>query len=82
MWADGVYDDPDWDQNSFQRTRDLTAANHTMPELRADRVDIAAFLAAGGKALIYQVGLTLRRTRIRRSTTTPGSRRRTAVWRR
>ena len=54
MWADGVYDDPDWDQNSFQRTRDLAAANHTMPELRADRVDIAPFLAAGGKALIYQ----------------------------
>jgi feruloyl esterase len=54
MWADGVYDDPDWDQNSFERTRDLAAANRAMPELRADRVDIAAFLVAGGKALIYQ----------------------------
>lgn len=54
MWADGVYDDPEWDQDSFERTRDLAAANHTMPELRADRVDIAPFLSAGRKALLYQ----------------------------
>jgi feruloyl esterase len=54
MWADGVHDDPQWDQDSFERTRDLAAANHAMPELRADRVTIAPFLSGGRKALIYQ----------------------------
>jgi len=54
MWADGVYDDPQWDQGAFERTRDLAAANHAMPELRADRVDVASFLSAGRKALLYQ----------------------------
>lgn len=54
MWADGVYDDPSWDQNGFERTRDLVAANRMMPELRADRVDITPFLSAGRKALLYQ----------------------------
>lgn len=54
MWADGVYDDPRWDQDSFERTRDLLAANRTMPELRADRVDITPFLSGGRKALLYQ----------------------------
>jgi len=54
MWADGVYDDPAWDQNEFERTRDLLAANHAMPELRADRVDITPFLSGGRKALLYQ----------------------------
>jgi feruloyl esterase len=54
MWADGVYDDPQWDQDSFERTRDLAAANRMMPELRADRVAIGPFLSSGRKALIYQ----------------------------
>ncbi|MEO6152556.1 MAG: tannase/feruloyl esterase family alpha/beta hydrolase, partial [Croceibacterium sp.] len=54
MWADGTYNDPQWDETGFQRTRDLRAANRMMPELRADRVDIAPFLKAGGKAIIYQ----------------------------
>ncbi|HEU4650016.1 MAG TPA: tannase/feruloyl esterase family alpha/beta hydrolase [Croceibacterium sp.] len=54
MWADGVYDDPLWNADSFERTRDLAAANHTMPELRADRVDITPFLSGGRKALLYQ----------------------------
>jgi feruloyl esterase len=54
MWADGVYDDPLWDQDRFERTRDLAAANRAMPELRADRVAIAPFLSSGRKALIYQ----------------------------
>lgn len=54
MWADGVHDDPDWNEDSFQRSADLAAANRTMPELRADRTVIAPFLRRGGKAIIYQ----------------------------
>jgi feruloyl esterase len=54
MWADGVYNDAEWDQQSFARTRDLAAANRIMPELRADRVAIDAFLGSGRKALLYQ----------------------------
>ncbi|MFL9841703.1 tannase/feruloyl esterase family alpha/beta hydrolase [Sphingomonas sp. ST-64] len=54
MWADGVYDDASWDEDSFQRSRDLLAANRKMPELRADRVAIAPFIKAGGKAILYQ----------------------------
>ena len=52
--ADGVHDDPAWDENSFGRTRDLVAANRMMPELRADRVAIGPFLSGGRKALLYQ----------------------------
>ena len=54
MWADAVYHNPDWDEGSFQRTRDLALVNKAMPELRADSVRIAPFLAHGGKAIIYQ----------------------------
>ncbi|SOB88229.1 feruloyl esterase [Sphingomonas guangdongensis] len=54
MWADAVYNDPNWDEDRFQRTADLVAANRVMPELRADRTRIAPFLARGGKAIIYQ----------------------------
>ena len=54
MWADGVFDDPDWDEDTFQRSRDLAAANRAMPELRADRTAINAFVRLGGKAIIYQ----------------------------
>jgi len=54
MWADAVYDDPDWDEDSFQRTRDLALVNKAMPELRADSTQIAPFLARGGRAIIYQ----------------------------
>ncbi|WP_294018129.1 tannase/feruloyl esterase family alpha/beta hydrolase [Sphingomonas sp.] len=54
MWADGVYDDANWNEDSFQRSRDLRAANHRMPELRADKVAIAPFVRAGGKAILYQ----------------------------
>jgi feruloyl esterase len=54
MWADGVYDDADWDEDSFRRSGDLAAANRAMPELRADKVTIAPFLKAGGKAILYQ----------------------------
>jgi feruloyl esterase len=54
MWADGVFGDPNWDEDSFQRTRDLALVNRAMPGLRADSTRIAAFLARGGKAIIYQ----------------------------
>ncbi|RYD91860.1 MAG: tannase/feruloyl esterase family alpha/beta hydrolase, partial [Sphingomonadales bacterium] len=54
MWADGVYDDAGWNEDGFQRSRDLAAANRIMPELRADKVGIAPFLQAGGKAILYQ----------------------------
>ncbi|MEG3179621.1 tannase/feruloyl esterase family alpha/beta hydrolase [Sphingomonas sp. LT1P40] len=54
MWADGVYGDANWNEDSFQRSRDLLAANKAMPELRADRLAIAPFVKAGGKAILYQ----------------------------
>ena len=54
MWADAVYRNPDWDEGSFQRTRDLVLVNKAMPELRADSTRIAPFIARGGKALLYQ----------------------------
>ena len=54
MWADGVYDNADWDEDSFRRSADLAAANRTMPELRADKVAIQPFIRAGGKAILYQ----------------------------
>lgn len=54
MWADGVYNDPNWDETTFARIRDLRAANRAMPELRADQTDISPFISVGGKAIIYQ----------------------------
>jgi len=54
MWADAVYDDPDWDEETFQRTRDLDRVNEVMPDLRADNPEIGNFIARGGKAIIYQ----------------------------
>src|SRR5690606_31785063 len=54
MWADGVYDDPDWDEMTFRRTADLAMANKIMPELRADKADISAFIAKDHKAILYQ----------------------------
>lgn len=54
MWADGVYGDPLWDEGSFRRSADLAAANRMMPELRADRVNLAPFIQSGRKAILYQ----------------------------
>ena len=54
MWAEAVYDDPNWNEDSFRRTADLAAANRIMPELRADKTAIAPFLRRGGKAILYQ----------------------------
>ncbi|WP_394653786.1 tannase/feruloyl esterase family alpha/beta hydrolase [uncultured Sphingomonas sp.] len=54
MWADAVYDDPQWNEDGFRRTADLAAINRVMPGLRADSTRIAPFLARGGKAIIYQ----------------------------
>ncbi|WP_066799618.1 tannase/feruloyl esterase family alpha/beta hydrolase [Sphingomonas soli] len=54
MWADGVYNDPNWNEDSFRRSADLAAANRLMPELRADKIAIQPFLKSGGKAILYQ----------------------------
>ncbi len=54
MWADAAHDDADWNEDSFQRTADLELINRKMPELRADKTDISAFISKGGKAIIYQ----------------------------
>ncbi|MDV3457110.1 tannase/feruloyl esterase family alpha/beta hydrolase [Sphingomonas sp. HF-S4] len=54
MWADGVHDDADWNEESFSRSGDLAAANRAMPELRADKTAIGGFLRRGGKAILYQ----------------------------
>lgn len=54
MWADGVYNDANWNEDSFGRTSDLDAANRIIPELRANRLTIDGFIARGGKAILYQ----------------------------
>lgn len=54
MWADGVYGDPDWNEDGFRQARDLAQANRIMPELRADRLSIAPFVQRGGKAILWQ----------------------------
>ncbi len=54
MWGDAVFHDADWDEDSFQRSRDLLLVNRAMPQLRADSVAIAPFVRRGGKAIIYQ----------------------------
>ena len=54
MWAEGVYGDSAWDEQTFQRAPALARANERMPQLRADSTDIAPFLARGSKAIIYQ----------------------------
>ena len=54
MWGDAVYDDPDWNEETFRRTADLAAVDRAMPELRADRTAIQGFVDRGGKAIIYQ----------------------------
>lgn len=54
MWADGVYNNPDWDALTFRRTGDLARANLIMPELRADKTAIQSFIAQGHKAILYQ----------------------------
>lgn len=54
MWADAVYDNPDWDALTFQRSADLARVNALMPELRADKTAIQPFIRAGHKAIVYQ----------------------------
>ena len=54
MWGDAVYRNPNWDENSFQRTRDLALVDKAMPQLRADSTRIAPFMKRGGKGIIYQ----------------------------
>ncbi|NBC35345.1 tannase/feruloyl esterase family alpha/beta hydrolase [Novosphingobium sp. FSY-8] len=54
MWADGVYDNPDWNEDTFRRTHDLNAAYRLMPQLAANSTAIGPFVARGAKAIIYQ----------------------------
>ena len=48
MWADGVHGDVNWDETTFDRARDLAAADRAMPQLRADSTRIEPFLQRGG----------------------------------
>lgn len=54
MWADGVHSNPDWDEDSFQRSHDMALSYRIMPELRADRTSIGSFMRLGGTAILYQ----------------------------
>lgn len=54
MWADAVYNNPDWEALTFRRTADLAKVNALMPQLRADSTAIQPFIAQGHKAIIYQ----------------------------
>lgn len=54
MWGDAVYNDPNWNEETFQRTVDLASVNRAMPELRADKTNVQPFIDQGGKAIIYQ----------------------------
>lgn len=54
MWADAAYGDVNWDEDKFERRRDLDLINRVMPELRADRTSIDAYVRTGGKAILYQ----------------------------
>lgn len=54
MWADAAYQDPDWNEDTFDRTADLALINRVMPELRADRTSIGPFMRMGNKAIVYQ----------------------------
>jgi feruloyl esterase len=44
----------DWNGEGFDVTTDLAALHRAMPELRADKADLSAFKARGGKAILYQ----------------------------
>jgi feruloyl esterase len=54
MWADGVHNDPTWDEMTFHRQNDLALTDEVMPELRADKTAIEPFIERGNKAIIYQ----------------------------
>ena len=54
MWADGVHNDPNWDEMTFHRQNDLALTDKVMPELRADKTAIDPFIERGDKAIIYQ----------------------------
>jgi feruloyl esterase len=54
MWADAAHQDESWDEDTFDRTADLARVNRVMPELRADRTSIDAFVRLGNRAILYQ----------------------------
>jgi feruloyl esterase len=43
----------DWNGADFDLARDHAAIDRVMPELRADKADLSAFSARGGKAILY-----------------------------
>ncbi|MES2257645.1 MAG: tannase/feruloyl esterase family alpha/beta hydrolase [Pseudomonadota bacterium] len=53
-FGQAVHRDPDWNSAGFSLARDLPGIAGVMPELAADRADLAAFRARGGKAIVYQ----------------------------
>lgn len=52
LFADGVHSDPAWDVRQFQLSRDLPAIDRVM-NLHADNPNIDAFIARGGKLIMY-----------------------------
>ncbi|CAN5278248.1 tannase/feruloyl esterase family alpha/beta hydrolase [soil metagenome] len=48
-----VHKDPAWDPLTFDPDRDIPAAWAGMPRMNADRTDVRAFAARGGKAIFY-----------------------------
>jgi feruloyl esterase len=52
LFGDGVHGDPNWDPRSFSLARDLPAIDRVM-NLHADDPAIGAFLARGGKLILY-----------------------------
>ena len=54
MFADGAHGDPNWDANTFMIAGDLALARQRLDHLWADKTDLTAFKAKGGKLLIYQ----------------------------
>ena len=53
-FGQAVRRDPAWSGQGFSVARDLAAIHTVMPELAADRTDVRAFRARGGKAILYQ----------------------------
>jgi feruloyl esterase len=53
LFGDGVHHDAHWDTRQFRIARDLPAVDAVM-DLHADRPDLSAFKARGGKLILFQ----------------------------
>jgi len=53
LFSDGVHGDPNWNIREFNISRDLPAIDR-VANLHADDPDLDAFIARGGKLIIYQ----------------------------